>query len=90
MAEQCPDCRLHFERDEGYWVGAMIVNTAFAIVVFLAIVVGGAAVTWPDVPWNLLLISSIAATIIVPIALYPISKTVWVAMDLMVRPSGRR
>ena len=47
MVADCPGCELHFERDEGYWVGAMIVNTAFAIVVFLAIVVGGAASTWP-------------------------------------------
>ena len=89
MAEDCPRCELHFERDEGYWVGAMIANTAFAIVAFLLIVVGGAVLTWPDVPWNTLLIASIAATLLVPIALYPISKTVWVAMDLLVRPSGR-
>ena len=90
MVESCPRCSLHFERDEGYWVGAMIVNTAFAILVFLAIVVGGAAITWPDVPWNVLLIASIAAMLIVPVALYPVSKTVWVAMDLLVRPSGRK
>lgn len=86
MVESCPRCGLRFERDEGYWVGAMIVNTAFAIVVFLAIVVGGAAVTWPEVPWSTLLFLSIAAMLVVPVALYPVSKTVWVAMDLMVRP----
>ena len=77
------------ERDEGYWVGAMIVNTAFAILVFLAIVVGGAAFTWPDVPWTALTIASIAAMVVVPVAFYPVSKTVWVAMDLMVRPRDR-
>ncbi len=90
MVDDCPRCDLHFERDEGYWVGAMIVNTAFAILVFLAIVVGGAALTWPDVPWNTLLFSSIAAMVIVPVALYPISKTVWIAMDLLARPRPDR
>ena len=89
MVEDCPRCDLHFERDEGYWVGAMIVNTAFAILVFLAIVVGGAAFTWPDVPWTALTIASIAAMVVVPVAFYPVSKTVWVAMDLMVRPRDR-
>lgn len=86
MVDRCPRCDVSFERDEGYWVGAMIVNTAFAILVFLAIVVGGIAISWPDVPWNTLLIASISSMIIVPIALYPTSKTVWVALDLMVRP----
>ena len=38
MVDDCPQCELHFERDEGYWVGAMIVNTAFAILFFLGIV----------------------------------------------------
>lgn len=90
MVDDCPRCGLHFERDEGYWVGAMIVNTAFAIVVFLVIVVGGAAMSWPDVPWNALLIASIAAMLVVPVALYPISKTVWVAMDLLVRPPSEQ
>ena len=89
MVDSCPRCSLLFERDEGYWVGAMIVNTAFAIAAFLAIVVGGAAFTWPSVPWNTLLIASIVATLVVPVALYPISKTVWLAMDLLVRPRER-
>lgn len=89
MVEECPRCQLHFERDEGYWVGAMIVNTAFAILVFLAIVVGGLAITWPEVPWDTILVASIASMIVVPVALYPISKTVWVAMDLLVRPRSR-
>lgn len=90
MLEHCPRCGFRFERDEGYWVGAMIVNTAFAIAAFAVIVVGGALLTWPEVPWNTLLITSIAAMTLIPVILYPVSKTVWLAMDLLVRPAGRR
>lgn len=89
MVDRCPRCGHEFERDEGYWVGAMIVNTAFAILMFLAIVVGGVLVTWPSVPWNVLLVASVIAMAVIPVALYPVSKTVWVALDLLVRPPDR-
>lgn len=64
----------------------MIVATAFTLVGFLAVFVGGIAMTWPAVPWNLLLLATIAVAAIVPISLYPIARTLWVAMDLSVRP----
>ena len=86
MTEHCPSCGLYFERESGYWIGAMIVATAFTLVGFLAVFVGGIAMTWPAVPWNLLLLATIAVAAIVPISLYPIARTLWVAMDLSVRP----
>lgn len=64
----------------------MIVATAFTLIGFLAVFIGGLAVTWPVVPWNLLLVATIVVTTIVPISLYPVARTLWVAMDLSVRP----
>jgi hypothetical protein len=86
MVEDCPTCGHRFERDHGYWIGAMIVATAFTLAGFLAVFVGGLAITWPDVPWSTLSIATIVVTGIVPFLTYPTARTVWVALDLGVRP----
>ncbi len=86
LAETCPTCGMLYEREPGYWIGAMIINTAVTIGLFLVVFVGAAAALWPDVPWTLLLFGTMALNLAVPIAFYPFSKTVFVALDLSVRP----
>ncbi len=86
MVDDCPTCGHHFERDAGYWIGAMIVSTAFALAAFAVVFAGGILSTWPNVPWNLILISTLTVTTLVPVLFYPTSRTVWVALDLAVRP----
>ena len=86
MVEDCPTCGHHFEREPGYWIGAMIVATAFTLAGFLATFVGALAITWPDVPWSTLSIAAIVVTGIVPVVTYSTARTVWVALDLGVRP----
>ncbi len=83
MVERCPGCGLRFEREEGYWVGAMIVNIAVAELSFLTVLVGGIALTWPDVPWGLLTVVAVGVNAVVPIAFYPHSKTIWMALDVL-------
>ncbi len=81
MAEQCPRCGLRFERAEGYWTGAIAINLVVTEVVFVALLAAAIAVTWPDVPWTLILIVLVAVNIALPIAFHPISRTVWVAAE---------
>ncbi len=82
LQHRCPGCGHIFVREDGYLLGAMIVNIAVAEVVFLVLFVGGMLVTWPDVPWNLLLVVSVGAMIITPIVSLPWSRTLWVAVDV--------
>jgi uncharacterized protein (DUF983 family) len=89
MVARCPRCGLVFEREEGQWVGAMIVNFAVTEVVFVVVLVGGLLLTWPDVPWIGLTVAGVAANVLVPVAFYPISKTVWVAIDLLMHRSEK-
>lgn len=89
MVERCPGCDYVFEREEGYWVGALIVNTTVAIAVFFLIFVGGMLVTWPDVPWTTLSITSLVAMGVGPLLLYRQSKTIWVWLDLTFLPHKR-
>jgi uncharacterized protein (DUF983 family) len=82
MVERCPRCGLSFEHEEGYWVGAMTVNVM--AVLLLGIIGLGLAVlvTWPDIPVVPIMVIGLIATALFPILFYPLSKTIWVALDL--------
>ena len=86
LAETCPSCGLRFEREERYWAGALIVNTTVTFLSFLVVFVAGVLLTWPEVPWAGLMAVTIGVNLILPILFYPISKTVWSAMELSWHP----
>lgn len=83
LVETCPECRTDYAAgEEGYYVGALIVNMAVCLLSFFAAFAIGLAVTWPDVPWTGLTYGLLAVMVVVPIWFYPRSKTVWVWLDL--------
>lgn len=86
VADICPTCGLRYEREQGYWIGAMIIDTAVTFGMFLLVFVGGMIITWPEVPWTGLFIVTVAVNLIVPIAFYPWAKLLWVAMELSWHP----
>lgn len=79
-------CRHRFERHEGYWLGAIAINTGATIVMFMVVFAGMAALLWPDPPWRLISVVTISMNIIFPVAFYPYSKTLWVALELSLHP----
>jgi uncharacterized protein (DUF983 family) len=81
LVPACPSCGLVFEREEGYWVGAIIVNTAVTETTFFLLFIGTILITMPDVAWGPLLGVALGTNAIVPIWFYPRSKTLWVAID---------
>jgi uncharacterized protein (DUF983 family) len=81
MEHSCGRCGHVFAREEGYWVGAIIVNLAVAETLFGILLVGTIILTLPDVPWQPLLAVALVTNAIVPVIFYPFSKTVWVAVD---------
>ena len=87
LKDACPTCRFSFVREEGYWLGAMIVIMALVIIIFGTWTVGGLLLTWPDVPWRLLTGVGIALNIVVPFTLYGWSKTIWVGLDMTFNPA---
>lgn len=89
MVGDCPHCGLHFEREEGYWLGAMVINLAVTEVVFLALFVGLAVAWWPDPPWTRMLVILLIVNLVVPLLFYPVSRTLWVAGDLSFRAMTR-
>jgi uncharacterized protein (DUF983 family) len=81
IVDDCPRCGLHFEREEGYWAGALAINIGVTAAVFAIVFVAILVLTVPDVPVAESLAILVPLMIVVPIAYYPFSKTVWMAVD---------
>jgi hypothetical protein len=43
-------------------------------------------VTWPVPPWDALMWGAIAMAIVAPLVMYPVTKTLWIGIDVMFRP----
>jgi uncharacterized protein (DUF983 family) len=82
MVPHCPRCGLQFEREQGYWTGAIVMNTIIIGGLFTLVFVVTMILTVPDIPWVTLLIVVIPLMTLGPLIIYPFSKTLWVAVDL--------
>lgn len=85
--ERCASCGFRYERsDENYFGGAMFVNFMLGagtfVISFLAILV----LYWPSVPWDGLTYGAPAVLLVGMLLLYPVSKVVWLTVDVLVRP----
>jgi uncharacterized protein (DUF983 family) len=84
----CPTCGQPIERaEEGYWLGALLVNLVIAELLPLGVVVGVILATWPQPPWNALLYGGATLAIASPFVFYPFSKLLWLAVDLHIQPT---
>lgn len=87
MRERCPRCGLRVERGErDYFIGSMMFNLVLAELLFAAIFVATLVGTWPDVPWDTLEWAAPLLMLAAPLVLFPFSKLVWLAFDVMFRP----
>jgi uncharacterized protein (DUF983 family) len=89
LRDRCPSCDLEFEREDGYWLGAMIIAIALVMGVFGVVFVGGMLLTWPDVPWTGLLIGTVVLNAVVPVVAYPWCKTAWMGLHHAIVTSNR-
>lgn len=82
MVPDCPCCGLHFEREQGYWTGAVAINTIIMFLIFIVVFVTALVLTVPDIPWGAVLVVVVPIMALGPLVTYPFSKTLWVAIDL--------
>lgn len=92
MKDRCPRCGLHFEREEGFFLGAWVMNYAAAslvVAIVLAVIIGIEA---NDPGSNLAPVLAVGglAAIVTPLVAYPWSRTIWVAIELIMRPLDPR
>lgn len=77
----CPGCGLHFEREQGYWAGALAINFILTGGLYLITIGTILAITIPEVPVVPVLAIVIPIGVLGPIIAYPFSKTIWIAVD---------
>lgn len=81
MVDDCPGCGLHFEREQGYWVGALAMNIVAVGGLVGILLAGTLALTVPDVPVVEIIALVVPVALLGPVVFYPFSKTTWVAVD---------
>jgi uncharacterized protein (DUF983 family) len=86
MKPRCPRCGMCFEREEGFFLGAFTVNFG-VMLLSLALFIGiGIALTLPDPPPGKLALGGMLVGVVVPTFFYPMSRTFWSAIDLIMKP----
>ncbi|MEO8336380.1 MAG: DUF983 domain-containing protein [bacterium] len=83
----CSACGFRFCRsDDDYFSGAMFFGMMIGET--LAVLTIGAAIwiTYPNIPWDFLQYAIPVVLLGVMIALFPVSRVVWLAIDVMLRP----
>lgn len=87
MRKHCPGCHLTLNRNENdYFLGSYVINFVAAEFVIAISSLGLVLYTWPDVPWTAIKWGLVLLMIPVPILFYPFAKTIWLAIDLSLRP----
>jgi hypothetical protein len=84
MNERCPNCNLKFEREEGYFLGAMYVSYALSLLSIGSVSLILRSLTrWPvikDVIWALILFLPLAP------AMTLFARVLWIYLDQTVDP----
>ena len=86
MLPACPGCGLVFRRSPGHWLGSWFLNVLIVqsvLVVGISVLV---AVTWPARLSPLSIAAVVAVALLVPALAFPFTRTLWTAIDLVMRP----
>jgi uncharacterized protein (DUF983 family) len=87
LRHRCPSCGLVLDRGESdYFLGAYLVNLVAVELILTAIMVAIGIATAPDVPWTLLTWGGVVFAVVVAIGCYPLTKVLWLAFDVILRP----
>jgi uncharacterized protein (DUF983 family) len=86
VTDRCPRCGLRFERIDGHSTAAIGLNTIVTFTLLFFFIVIGSALFIPDIPVRPLIIGGLAVAIGFPLLFHPFSYTVWLAIDLLLRP----
>lgn len=84
--ERCPVCNYPTTRVEDQWIGSLGMNIIVSFALLFATIAVGFAVTYPDPPVGVLLTIAVVVAAVFPVAFFPISRSLWSAIDLAMRP----
>ena len=86
LGSRCPRCGLRFTRHEGQWSGDIGINTIVTFTLLYVVLLGGTLIMWGDLNVSALVVAAAFVTFVFPVLFVPVAKTLWVAIDLAMRP----
>ena len=84
--DRCRTCGYRYERQPGFLLGALTMNTIVTFGALAAVLTVGIVVTYPDIAMVPILAVAVPVAIVLPIVFYPFSYTLWAVIDLRMRP----
>jgi uncharacterized protein (DUF983 family) len=84
MNPTCPECGVVFERESGYFAGAMVVSYGLAVPILAAMVVALIIIGGLD-PVVALIIGNTGYLVLVPF-IFRYSRVVWLHLDWLIDP----
>lgn len=91
LQPRCGRCGLRTDRaNPDHFVGAYLVNLIAAELLFAIAFAIWLLSVWPDVPWGRIEVILVIAMLVAPLLLYPFTRTIWLAADLIFDPPTAR
>lgn len=87
---RCSECGFVFEREPGYWTGAITMNIAFVELWVAILILGTVIATAPDIPWTTVWVVGLGTNAVLPFLLLPYSRTLWMGLHMFYDPTVRR
>jgi len=87
MHERCPVCALKFEREPGYFLGAMYISYGVALLTIVVL----ALALWLGMRWSLQKSTLWAILLFLPLAppITLLSRVLWIYLDQAIDPDER-
>jgi len=87
MHDRCPNCGLHFNREPGYFLGAMYISYGLA----LAVIFIFGATLWYATRWPIIRAAFWACVLFLPFApmLTFLSRVLWIYLDQTFDPEAK-
>lgn len=86
LVDRCPTCAFRFNRIEGHSIGYVGLNTIVVFGVMFVSLMTAFFLTVPELPTVPLMASALIPATFGPIVFLPSSRTLWTAIDLLMRP----
>lgn len=85
MYEECPDCKLKYEREPGYFLGSAYINYALTALLLTSAYVGFRFIG--GVSSRLLMGPLVVFCVLFPLAFFRHARSFWLAMDCFFDPA---
>lgn len=87
MYERCSVCGWRFEREEGYWTGAVALNLVVTeLLIALVAVPLAISLALSGKPITLLMVVGLPIPFVLPLLFFRHAKSLWMSIDFMLHP----